>query len=101
MTLFDAPAGSDLLADPWVFGPAIGLVLFVLIAAIRALVREDVVSGKAAQRLQSENARLTQLVETVIPLAERMTDAVETTNGVLRDVLDIIDEPRNPARNRR
>jgi hypothetical protein len=93
--------GAELLTDPLIFGPAIGLVLMLLILAIRAFVREDIVPGKHAQRLQAENARLTQLVEVLIPLTERMTSAVEKNTETLNDVLDIIDDSRHRARNRR
>jgi hypothetical protein len=91
-----APDGSGVTFDnPLILGPLAAFVFAIFVS-------EVVVPGKTYRREVDENARLRDLVEQVIPLAESMmTTAQEMVTATTRvtDVMDrVIDKLADPRR---
>lgn len=83
-----------------VFGP-VGAVILML------FIYEIVVSGRAHKRELDENARLREIVETVIPLAQTMTElcgkaieVLDKNTEVLRQMSGVGSKNRPTARRR-
>lgn len=89
------PDGVDLLSitDPRVLG-SIGAFIFLV------FVYELVVSGRAYKRELEENARLRRIVETIIPLAEKMTDAIEANTATVERLADVVEDKHKPSSTR-
>jgi hypothetical protein len=82
-----APDGSGVTFDnPLILGPLAAFVFAIFVS-------EVVVPGKTYRREVDENARLRDLVEHVIPLAESMTATTRVTD-VMGRVIDKLADPR-------
>ncbi|WP_188187637.1 hypothetical protein [Nonomuraea sp. SYSU D8015] len=64
------------LANPIVLGPIAGFIFAVF-------VYEVIVPGKTFRREQEENARLRELVETVIPLTAKLVEVCEQNTELI------------------
>ncbi|MFI6512851.1 hypothetical protein ACIBCT_35065 [Streptosporangium sp. NPDC050855] len=64
------------LTNPIVLGPVVGFVFAVF-------VYEVIVPGKSYRREQEENARLRELVETVIPLTAKLVEICEQNTELI------------------
>jgi hypothetical protein len=92
-----ADAGTLNLSNPAVLGPIAGFVFVVFVAEI-------IIPGKSYKREVEENKRLRELVETVVPLSEKMVESnkvvVETLSqlsSTLNTLVDVLLADDNPA----
>ncbi|MFC4507025.1 MULTISPECIES: hypothetical protein [Streptomyces] len=80
-----APDGSGVTFDnPLILGPLAAFVFAIFVS-------EVVVPGKTYRREVEENARLRDLVEQVIPLAESMTTTAQEMVTATSRVTDVMD----------
>ncbi|MFF1711264.1 hypothetical protein [Streptomyces sp. NPDC058268] len=91
-----APDGGVNFTNPLILGPLAAFVFAIFVS-------EVVVPGKTYRREVDENARLRDLVEQVIPLAESMTTTAQemvTATSRVTDVMDrVVNTLADPRRN--
>ncbi|MDP9870356.1 MULTISPECIES: hypothetical protein [Streptosporangium] len=78
------PAG-DFLTNPLFLGPLAAFVFLIF-------VNEIVVPGRAYRRVVDENARLSGVIETVVPIAQSMVDSAKQNAAVLEDVVAVLED---------